>query len=174
MNLALLPSILINLFKYTSSENCELALLRPRFPEYEDIYEGDFDLIINPEHKDKFLILAWQFLTKHNADFFIFRQRHEKIRIEIIDPSNDKKITLELWQALQVRKAPKFSSLIQWKNIRLFLEQHPNTLTGFRLRPDIEICYYFSHLQTKKKLVSAPLVKMRFKYYSNIPNIPNR
>lgn len=74
MNLALLPSILINLFKYTSSENCELALLRPRFPEYEDIYEGDFDLIINPEHKDKFLRL---FVNSCEESVMAIEKRHD-------------------------------------------------------------------------------------------------
>lgn len=172
MDITQLPCLLTELFKRTAQSFCEVALLRPRFPELEDVYEGDFDLVINPKHVNRFITQTWQFLTASQVDFFIHRIKQEKIRIEIIDPDNGRILVLELWQALQVRKAPGFAPWIFWEDIAPYIEEDEKCLTGYRLRPDVELCYYLSHLQTKKKLLDTPLVALRIKHYSNSTNFP--
>lgn len=165
-----LPAIVTELFDATAKEGCIIALLRPRF-EGESIYDGDLDLTINPAHCDLFLQLAWRYLTSNGIDFSVIRVRQEKIRLEIFDPLIEKNIVLELWSCLQVRKSSGFASLILWEDLSGFVCTDDTSLTGYRLHPDVEICYYLSHLLTKNKSITTPLVQKRINYYRELPGV---
>lgn len=165
------PAMLVELFAAARQRGCVIAPIRPKLLDIEGLHEGDLDIVMNPDHADSLIAAAWDVLSASGTDFAVIRHRQEKIRLEIVDGKLEKTITLEVWLSLQVKRSPGFASRIPWRNLADFIQPDEHSLTGFIMQPDVEACYYLSHLQSKRKMMDAPVVAKRLAYYRELPGL---
>ncbi len=140
-----------------------MAHLRYKPLTEEVAFEGDYDFITAPGQTDTILQILFDLASVSKIDFVVNRSKYGKLMIYLYSGSDTRPILLEIWSHLDVRRESQTLGYILWEDIRAYVVH--DEVKGDLLMPELEGLYYLSHLKSKKKDLSVPLIQTRLEYY---------
>ena len=145
-----------------------VVLLRPRDVCIHAAFEGDYDLLFDPNRFSEILAAAVMQCRRHGVSLTIEQYAQYKKRICFICDDAERRIQMELWPhaELTISNGP-FRSLgaIAWESARPFLVKNGRYLA---LEPTVAAAIYITHLHHKQKSLSSPEVQHRLAYYEDV------
>jgi hypothetical protein len=145
-----------------------VVLLRPRDVCIHSAFEGDYDLLFDPNRFSEILAAAVMQCRKHGVSLTIEQYAQYKKRICFICDDAERRIQMELWPhaELTISNGP-FRSLgaIPWESARPFLVKKGRYLA---LEPTVAAAIYITHLHHKQKSLTSPEVQRRLAYYEDV------
>jgi hypothetical protein len=145
-----------------------VVLLRPRDVCIHAAFDGDYDMLFDPDRFSDIIAAAVTQSRRHGVSLTIEQYAQYKKRICFICDDPERRIQMELWPhaELTVPNGP-FRSLatISWRSARPFLVQKGKYLT---LAPMVAAAIYVTHLHHKQKSLSSPEVQGRLAYYEDV------
>jgi thymidylate kinase len=157
-------SFLGNFLDELKRKRVKIVPLRYKPLSEEFAFEGDYDFVSSFESVNEILKTLFLLASSANVNFTINRLRFGKLAITIYSGIDDKTILLEIWNFLDV-KYDSALPLILWEDIEpvlIFDEEK-----GYCFPLEIESLYYLSHLKSKKKELSVPLIQKRLHHYKD-------
>ena len=149
-----------------------VVLLRPREVGIHTAFEGDYDLLFDPNRFSEILAAAVMQCRRHGVSLTIEQYAQYKKRICFICDDAERRIQMELWPhaELTISNGP-FRSLgaIAWESARPFLVKNGRYLA---LEPTVAAAIYITHLHHKQKSLSSPQVQHRLAYYEDVLAAP--
>lgn len=142
-----------------------MASLRYKPLEERVAFSGDYDFITSEENIDAILETLFSQATEARFNFVINRVKYGKIVISLFGTSDARPIVLEIWTYLEVRFEKTLSYLF-WEDVEPHIICREEM--GYTLSLEFEALYYISHLKTKKKDLTLPLIRERLDYYSEV------
>jgi hypothetical protein len=144
-----------------------VVLLRPRDVGIHAAFEGDYDLLFDPDRFSEILAAAVMQCRRHGVSLTIEQYAQYKKRLCFICDDAERRIQMELWPhaEMTISNGP-FRSLgaIAWESARPFLIKNGRYLT---LEPTVAAAIYITHLHHKQKSLNSPEVQRRLAYYED-------
>jgi thymidylate kinase len=159
------PAFIRRLFVSITERGCVLAPVRFKALGDQDIFDGDYDFVISPSDVAETLRAIREFLTGHGVDFAIYRRKFGKIRLAILSDDRSAQLIIELWQELEARTLPDTYPALLWQHLQPHIQPDPESLTGYRIAPDVEAAYYLCHLLEKGKKIGQGMTSLRLMRY---------
>jgi len=156
------------LFASIAEQGCMLAPIRFKPLDDQALFDGDYDFVIAPSSVSEALRVTREVLTRHGIDFAIYRRKFGKIRLAILSDDKSKQLVVEFWRELETRNLPGAYPAVSWESLEPYIESDPDSLTGYRIAPDIEAAYYLCHLLEKNKQVDQGMVPIRLRLYREL------
>lgn len=141
------------------------VLLRHRELSPSEMFQGDYDFLIDDRDTPRFLKVLMTSLADRRHLFLLHNPGHplaHKSTVRIFDPVAGKFVTLEFWHEFVTRERPIMGAL-RWKDLEWAIEE---TGRGRELRSDVGALLYLIHLGAKQKDRESPLVGERLRRYS--------
>lgn len=142
-----------------------MASLRYKPLEERVAFSGDYDFITSEENVDAILEVLFALATASRFNFVINRVKYGKIVVSLFGTSDARPIILEIWTYLEVRFEKTLGYLF-WEDIEPHIIYREGM--GYTLSLEFEALYYISHLKTKNKDLTLPLIRERLDYYSEV------
>jgi hypothetical protein len=144
-----------------------VVLLRPRDIRIHTAFDGDYDLLFDPDRLSDIVGAAIMRSRNHGVSLVVEKYAQYKRRLCFICDNAERRIQMELWPhaELTISKGP-FRSLgaIAWESARPFFVRTGKYLT---LEPTVAAAIYITHLHHKQKSLSSPEVQRRLAYYED-------
>ena len=144
-----------------------VVLLRPRDISIHTAFDGDYDLLFDPDRFSDIIAAALTQSRKHGVSLTIEQYAQYKRRICFICDNAERRIQVELWPhaELTISNGP-FRSLgaIAWESARPFFVKKGKYLA---IEPNLAAAIYITHLHHKQKSLSSPEVQRRLAYYED-------
>jgi hypothetical protein len=145
-----------------------VVLLRPRDVGIHAAFDGDYDLLFDPDRFADIITAAMTQSRRHGVSLTIEQYAQYKKRICFICDDPERRIQMELWPhaELTVPNSPlRPLGTISWQSARPFLVPQGRYLT---LAPTVAAAIYVTHLHHKQKSLSSPEVQHRLAYYEDV------
>lgn len=146
-----------------------MASLRYKPLEERVAFSGDYDFVTSETSVDAILGVLHTLATASGCNFVINRVKYGKIVISLFGRADADPVVLEIWTYLEVRFEKTLNYLF-WTDIEPHIV-HDEEM-GYALSTEFEALYYISHLKTKKKELTLPLIRERLAYYSDVLKEP--
>ncbi len=142
-----------------------MASLRYKPLEERVAFSGDYDFVTSEANIDAILEVLYTLATASQCNFVINRVKYGKTVVSLFGREGSQPIVLEIWSYLEVRFEKTLGYLF-WEDVEPHIVY--DEAMGYRLSMAFEALYYISHLKTKKKDLSLPLIRERLNYYSEV------
>lgn len=160
------------IFNQFRKHNYPLIFIRPKPISEPEIYEGDFDLLIHPDHIEKFFSVVHYQCSSAQYSFYIKNHRLDKLELVLFALDGTKTVHMDIWTELDI-KSPhvKKGSAIP---VQVLLDKgliETNHPENDKLSAEIAALFYLSHLYSKKKNLNSSNVQNRLSYYCQLPGL---
>lgn len=157
----------VSVFKATMRElggNGLVVLLRPKVFEAPTVFEGDVDVLYDPDRFGAVIRTAFEQAREHGINLLVEQAAPVKKCITFLSTPSSRRIVLELWPHAEVLPpGGRRARIVPWTAIVPRLqrdEQHQAVLPA-----DVEAAFYLAHLHHKRKSLQHPQVRERLKHY---------
>ncbi|MZI95732.1 hypothetical protein F9817_21345 [Vibrio sp. CAIM 722] len=163
--------VITEFFSAAQQQALPFVFIRPKPIREPDIYQGDFDLLVNPEALNDLLRLFHRICSANAINFRIERVKYEKTTVTLFAHSLEHCVEFDIWTELDIkdRLLPK-GTHIPW--YKLAEQQQIIEKEGhFTLSDNIAALFYLSHMHSKHKKLESEEVQYRLNYYRQLPNL---
>lgn len=155
----------IELLDALAQKKIVMASLRYKPLEERVAFSGDYDFVTSQENIDAILQVLFDLATASQCNFVINRVKYGKVVISLFGQTDTNPIVIEIWTYLEVRFEQTLNYLF-WEDVKAHLIEDPKM--GYALSKEFEALYYISHLKTKKKDLTLPLIRERLAFYIDV------
>jgi hypothetical protein len=144
-----------------------VVLLRPREISIHAAFDGDYDMLFDPDRFSDIIAAAVTQSRRHGVSLTIEQHAPYKKRLCFICDNPERRIQTELWPhaELTVSRGPlRALGTISWESARPFFVRKGKYLT---LEPAVAAAIYVTHLHHKQKSLSSPEVQHRLAHYED-------
>ena len=157
--------VLETLITLGQQDRLPCVLLRPR-PAQEDLFQGDFDFLIDGARFDEILAAVFD-ACRHAGVSFLVRQRSPfKRQIELLGGAG--RITLELWSQAEFRTGQGHGLLT-----RAALDYLALRRAGPQAQAGLLAAIFVLHLHHKRKDLESELTRWRLEHFAGQPGLPD-
>ncbi|WP_157793146.1 hypothetical protein [Bordetella genomosp. 8] len=143
------------------------VMLRPRDFDGEDIFEGDFDFLIDEARFDEILARVFAICQEAGVSFILRQSSPFKRQIELLH-DDQHRVTLEFWPHAELRTRGDVGRLS-----RGGVDYATYERLDARNREALLAALFLLHLHHKRKKLDVPLVRDRLAYFADrVADIP--